>query len=111
MMPAAILPAAILEVRGLGKRFGGFVALENINITVAAGERPLNRASTADGIHPSAIPSATTPKTIPTSVILSGAKCRYNSRNPHAAPRPNPPSTAASNPAASAFAGTRPECL
>jgi branched-chain amino acid transport system ATP-binding protein len=38
-MPAAILPAAILEVRGLGKRFGGFVALEGINLTVAAGER------------------------------------------------------------------------
>jgi branched-chain amino acid transport system ATP-binding protein len=33
------MPASILEVRGLGKRFGGFVALENINITVAAGER------------------------------------------------------------------------
>ena len=39
MMPAAILPAAILEVRGLGKRFGGFVALDGINLTVAAGER------------------------------------------------------------------------
>ena len=38
-MPAAILPAAILEVRGLGKRFGGFVALDGINLTVAAGER------------------------------------------------------------------------
>jgi branched-chain amino acid transport system ATP-binding protein len=38
-MPAAILPAAILEVHGLGKRFGGFVALEGINLTVAAGER------------------------------------------------------------------------
>jgi branched-chain amino acid transport system ATP-binding protein len=29
----------ILEVSGLGKRFGGFVALDNINMTVAAGER------------------------------------------------------------------------
>jgi branched-chain amino acid transport system ATP-binding protein len=29
----------ILEVSGLGKRFGGFVALENIELTVAAGER------------------------------------------------------------------------
>jgi branched-chain amino acid transport system ATP-binding protein len=29
----------ILEARGLGKRFGGFVALENIDLTVAAGER------------------------------------------------------------------------
>jgi branched-chain amino acid transport system ATP-binding protein len=31
--------APILEVAGLGKRFGGFVALDNINMTVAAGER------------------------------------------------------------------------
>jgi branched-chain amino acid transport system ATP-binding protein len=31
--------APILEVTGLGKRFGGFVALENIEMTVAAGER------------------------------------------------------------------------
>jgi branched-chain amino acid transport system ATP-binding protein len=29
----------ILEVAGLGKRFGGFVALENINVTVETGER------------------------------------------------------------------------
>jgi len=29
----------ILTVSGLGKRFGGFVALENINITVETGER------------------------------------------------------------------------
>ncbi len=29
----------ILEVSGLGKRFGGFVALENINIIVQTGER------------------------------------------------------------------------
>src|ERR1700757_3941577 len=29
----------ILEVSGLGKRFGGFVALENIDLTVATGER------------------------------------------------------------------------
>jgi branched-chain amino acid transport system ATP-binding protein len=29
----------ILEVSGLGKRFGGFVALDNINLTVAVGER------------------------------------------------------------------------
>ena len=33
------MPASILEVRGLGKRFGGFVALDGINLTVAAGER------------------------------------------------------------------------
>jgi branched-chain amino acid transport system ATP-binding protein len=29
----------ILAVSGLGKRFGGFVALENIELTVATGER------------------------------------------------------------------------
>jgi branched-chain amino acid transport system ATP-binding protein len=29
----------ILEVTGLGKRFGGFVALQNINVSVAPGER------------------------------------------------------------------------
>ena len=29
----------LLEVEGLGKRFGGFVALDNINLTVSAGER------------------------------------------------------------------------
>jgi branched-chain amino acid transport system ATP-binding protein len=34
-----MMPGAILEVRGLGKRFGGFVALDGINLTVAAGER------------------------------------------------------------------------
>ena len=32
-------PGAILTVSGLGKRFGGFVALESIDLTVAAGER------------------------------------------------------------------------
>ena len=31
--------APLLAVNGLGKRFGGFVALENIDLTVAAGER------------------------------------------------------------------------
>ena len=29
----------ILEASGVGKRFGGFVALENIDLTVATGER------------------------------------------------------------------------
>jgi len=33
------MSAPILEVAGLGKRFGGFVALENIDLTVATGER------------------------------------------------------------------------
>jgi branched-chain amino acid transport system ATP-binding protein len=33
------MTAPILEVTGLGKRFGGFVALENINVTVSPGER------------------------------------------------------------------------
>jgi branched-chain amino acid transport system ATP-binding protein len=36
--PAAIMPA-ILTISGLGKRFGGFVALDNINLSVAPGER------------------------------------------------------------------------
>ncbi len=31
--------SALLEVRGLGKRFGGFVALEGIDLSVAQGER------------------------------------------------------------------------
>ena len=31
--------SALLEVRGLGKRFGGFVALDEINLSVAPGER------------------------------------------------------------------------
>jgi len=31
--------ASLLEVSGLGKRFGGFVALENIDLSVDAGER------------------------------------------------------------------------
>jgi branched-chain amino acid transport system ATP-binding protein len=31
--------APLLEVEGLGKRFGGFVALEGISLTVTAGER------------------------------------------------------------------------
>jgi branched-chain amino acid transport system ATP-binding protein len=30
---------ALLEVKGLGKRFGGFVALEGIDLTIAKGER------------------------------------------------------------------------
>jgi branched-chain amino acid transport system ATP-binding protein len=33
------MTAPILKVTGLGKRFGGFVALENINLAVAPGER------------------------------------------------------------------------
>ncbi|MBI3436693.1 MAG: ATP-binding cassette domain-containing protein, partial [Proteobacteria bacterium] len=33
------MAAPLLQVGGLGKRFGGFVALENIDLTVAAGER------------------------------------------------------------------------
>jgi len=33
------MDAPILEANGLGKRFGGFVALENIDFTVVAGER------------------------------------------------------------------------
>jgi branched-chain amino acid transport system ATP-binding protein len=33
------MSAPILEVSGLGKRFGGFVALEAIDLTVATGER------------------------------------------------------------------------
>jgi branched-chain amino acid transport system ATP-binding protein len=33
------MAAPIIEVAGLGKRFGGFVALDNINLTVTAGER------------------------------------------------------------------------
>ena len=33
------MAASIIEVTGLGKRFGGFVALDNIIMTVAAGER------------------------------------------------------------------------
>ena len=31
--------SALLEVQGLGKRFGGFVALDDINLSVAQGER------------------------------------------------------------------------
>ena len=33
------MSANLLEVTGLGKRFGGFVALERIDLTVNAGER------------------------------------------------------------------------
>jgi branched-chain amino acid transport system ATP-binding protein len=33
------MSAPLLEVEGLGKRFGGFVALEGINLAVPAGER------------------------------------------------------------------------
>jgi branched-chain amino acid transport system ATP-binding protein len=33
------MAADLLEVRGLGKRFGGFVALDSIDLAVAAGER------------------------------------------------------------------------
>src|ERR1700683_1312981 len=37
--PTTSATASLLEVDGLGKRFGGFVALENISLSVAAGER------------------------------------------------------------------------
>ncbi len=30
---------ALLKVQGLGKRFGGFVALDGINLAVSPGER------------------------------------------------------------------------
>ena len=33
------MSAQLLEVEGLGKRFGGFVALDGINLAVNAGER------------------------------------------------------------------------
>ena len=36
---AGRLMSALLEVRGLGKRFGGFVALDGIDLSVAQGER------------------------------------------------------------------------
>jgi ABC-type branched-subunit amino acid transport system ATPase component len=33
------MAGALLEVTGLSKRFGGFVALDGIDLSVAAGER------------------------------------------------------------------------
>jgi branched-chain amino acid transport system ATP-binding protein len=39
MSAAPILPAAILQVSGLGKRFGGFVALADVELQVSRGER------------------------------------------------------------------------
>jgi len=40
MIPARATPGdGLLQVDNLGKRFGGFVALENISLSVAAGER------------------------------------------------------------------------
>ena len=38
-MAQPMMDRPILEVTGLGKRFGGFVALQDIHVTVAAGER------------------------------------------------------------------------
>lgn len=38
-MAEPIVPQPILRVSGLGKRFGGFVALDNINVEIAPGER------------------------------------------------------------------------
>jgi branched-chain amino acid transport system ATP-binding protein len=37
--PSGTAAHGLLQVQGLGKRFGGFVALENISLSVAAGER------------------------------------------------------------------------
>ena len=39
MSAAQTAAAPLLAVSGLGKRFGGFVALENIDLTIAEGER------------------------------------------------------------------------
>jgi branched-chain amino acid transport system ATP-binding protein len=39
MSGTPLLEVPLLEVAGLGKRFGGFVALEGINLTVQPGER------------------------------------------------------------------------
>ena len=39
MSPAQTADGPLLAVSGLGKRFGGFVALENIDLTIAEGER------------------------------------------------------------------------
>ena len=39
MSLAATTNGPLLAVSGLGKRFGGFVALENIDVTIAEGER------------------------------------------------------------------------
>src|ERR1043166_10245474 len=37
--PNSPVPSAIFTVSALGKRFGGFVALENIDLAIAEGER------------------------------------------------------------------------
>src|SRR5256885_7982665 len=39
MSAAQTAAGPLLAVSGLGKRFGGFVALENIDLTIATGER------------------------------------------------------------------------
>src|ERR1700674_389441 len=39
MSERPLLSVPLLSVNGLGKRFGGFVALDNIELSVATGER------------------------------------------------------------------------
>jgi branched-chain amino acid transport system ATP-binding protein len=65
---------ALLEVQGLGKRFGGFVALEDVNLTVKAGER-------VGLIGPNGSGKSTFVNCLCGTIVNESGKVRFDGRN------------------------------
>src|SRR2546430_4337478 len=47
MNPASVVTSALLELRGVGKRFGGVVAVNGLDLTVEAGDRKSTRLNSS----------------------------------------------------------------